>query len=74
MAATRGLLWKTVCDNLFYRGVGMRSFVFLSAMLGVFVFLTVQYSFLVATGVMQFGGMLAITVIAFAVRSKQPAT
>lgn len=52
----------------------MRSFVFLLVVLGVFALLAVQYSFWVAAGVMQFGSMLAITVIAFSVRSKQAAT
>ena len=51
----------------------MRSCVCLSALLGVVVFLTVHYSFWVACGIMYFGGMLVVAVIALAARSRQPA-
>ncbi|MBE0574519.1 MAG: hypothetical protein IH613_01355 [Desulfuromonadales bacterium] len=52
----------------------MRLLIFLAFVLGLFVFLTVQYSFWVAFGAMEFGGMLATAVIAFAVRGRQPFT
>jgi hypothetical protein len=52
----------------------MRLLIFLGSVLGLFVFLTVQYSFWVAFGVMELGGMLATAVIAFAVRGRQPFT
>jgi len=48
----------------------MRSFIFLSVLLGAFVFLTVHYSFWVAFGLIYFAGMLIVTVLSFAIRSK----
>ena len=50
----------------------MRSYVCLSALLGMVVFLTVHYSFWVACGIMYFGGLLVVAVIAFVGRSRQP--
>lgn len=50
----------------------MRSFVFLSAVLGVAAFLTVHYSFWVTCGIMYLSCMLVVAVIAFAGRSRQP--
>lgn len=52
----------------------MRLLVFLVSVSGLFVFLTVQYSFWVAFGAMELGGMLATSMIAFAVRGRQPFT
>ena len=49
----------------------MRSYVCLSALLGMVVFLTVHYSFWVACGIMYFGGMPVVAVIAFVGRSRQ---
>jgi hypothetical protein len=49
----------------------MRSFVCLSALLGLFAFLTVHYSFWLAVGIMYLGGMLVIAVIALAGRNRQ---
>ena len=49
----------------------MRGYVCLSVLLGVFSFLTVRYSFLVAFGVMYFGGMWVIIGTAFALRYSQ---
>ena len=49
----------------------MRSFVCLSALLGLFAFLTVHYSFWLAVGIMYLGGMLVVAVIAFAWRGRQ---
>ena len=49
----------------------MRGYVCLSVLLGVFSFLTVRYSFLVAFGVMYFGGMLVVIGTAFALRYSQ---
>jgi hypothetical protein len=40
-------------------------------LLGLFVFLTVQYPFWLAVGIMYLGGMLVVAVIAFAGRSRQ---
>lgn len=40
--------------------------------LGLIVFLTIHYSFLVAFGVMYSGGMLLLTMIAFSARRKEP--
>jgi len=49
----------------------MRSFVCLAAMLGLFSFLIVHYSFWPAVGIMYLGGMLLVAVIALAGRNKQ---
>jgi hypothetical protein len=49
----------------------MRGYVYLSVLLGVLLFLTIRYSFIVAFGVMYFGGMLAVIGTAFAVRFSQ---
>jgi len=49
----------------------MRGYVCLSVLLGGFLFLTVRYSFIVAFGVMYFGGMLVVIGAAFAVRYSQ---
>lgn len=49
----------------------MRGDLCLSLFLGVFLFLTVRYSFLVAFGVMYFGGMLVVIGTAFALRYRQ---
>ena len=49
----------------------MRSCVCLSALLGLFTFLTVYSSFWLACGIMYFGGMLVVAVVAFAARSRQ---
>ena len=46
----------------------MRGYVCLSVLLGVFLFLTVRYSFLAAFGIMYFGGMLVVIGTTFAVR------
>jgi hypothetical protein len=46
----------------------MRGYVCLSVLLGVLLFLTFRYSFLVAFGIMYFGGMLVVIGTAFAVR------
>jgi hypothetical protein len=46
----------------------MRGSVCLSFLLGVFLFLTVRYSFLVAFGIMYCCGMLVVIGTAFAVR------
>ncbi len=52
----------------------MRLLIFLASVLGLFVYLTVQYSFWVAFGTIELCGMLATAVIAFAVRGRQPFT
>jgi hypothetical protein len=49
----------------------MRTFVCLSAFLGLAVFLTIHYSFWLAIGIMYIGGMLIVALIAFAGRSRQ---
>jgi len=49
----------------------MRGYLCLSLLLGVFLFLTVRYSFMVAFGVMYFGGMLVVIGTAFAIRYSQ---
>ena len=49
----------------------MRRYLCLSLFLGVFLFLTVRYSFMVAFGVMYFGGMLVVIGTAFALRYSQ---
>ena len=49
----------------------MRSLVCLSALLGLFAFLTVHYSFWLAVGIMYLGGMLIVAMIAFAGRNRQ---
>ncbi len=49
----------------------MRGYLCLSLLLGVFLFLTVRYSFIVAFGVMYFGGMLVVIGTAFALRYSQ---
>jgi uncharacterized protein (DUF58 family) len=49
----------------------MRGYLCLSLLLGVFLFLTVRYSFMVAFGVMYFGGMLVVIGTAFALRYSQ---
>ena len=48
----------------------MRTFVCLSALLGLASFLTIYHSFWLAVGIMYLGGMLIVAVIAFAGRSK----
>lgn len=52
----------------------MRLLIFLASVLGLFVYLTVQYSFWVAFGTIELCGMFATAVIAFAVRGRQPFT
>ena len=49
----------------------MRRYLCLSLFLGVFLFLTVRYSFMVAFGVMYFGGMLVVIGTAFSLRYSQ---
>ena len=49
----------------------MRGYVCLSVLLGVFLFLTIRYSFIVTFGVMYFGGMLMVIGTAFTVRYSQ---
>jgi len=49
----------------------MRGYLCLSLLLGVFLFLTVRYSFMVAFGVMYFGGMLVVIGTAFSLRYSQ---
>ena len=49
----------------------MRGYLCLSLLLGVFLFLTVRYSFIVAFGVMYFGGMLVVIATAFALPYSQ---
>jgi hypothetical protein len=48
----------------------MRTFVCLSALLGLIAFLTIHYSFWLAVGIVYIGGMLIVAVIAFAGRSR----
>lgn len=50
---------------------GMRGYLYLSLFLGMFLFLTVRYSFIVAFGVMYFGVMLVIIGATFALRYSQ---
>ena len=47
----------------------MRTYVCLSVLLGLGVLLTVQYSFWLACGIIYFGVMLVVAVIAFAGRN-----
>ena len=49
----------------------MRTFVCLSAFLGLAAFLTIHYSFWLAVGIMYVGGMLIVAMIAFAGRRRQ---
>ena len=49
----------------------MRTFVYLSALLGLAAFLTIHYSLWLAIGIMYISGMLIVAVIAFAGRSRQ---
>jgi len=49
----------------------MRGYLCLSLLLGVFLFLTVRYSFMVAFGIMYFGGMLVVIGTAFSLRYSQ---
>jgi len=49
----------------------MRGYVWLSVFLGVFLFLTIRYSFLVAFGIMYSGGILVVIGATFAVRYSQ---
>ena len=49
----------------------MRTFVCLSALLGLIAFLTIHYSFWLAVGIVYIGGMLIVAVIAYAGRSRQ---
>lgn len=49
----------------------MRGYLYLSLFLGMFLFLTVRYSFIVAFGVMYFGVMLVIIGATFALRYSQ---
>ncbi len=48
----------------------MRSVLVLAILLSLFASLAIHYSFWVAFGAMQLGGMLAVTLIAFTVPSR----
>jgi len=49
----------------------MRRYVWLSVLLGVFLFLTIRYSFLVAFGITYCGWMLVVIGTTFALRYSQ---